>query len=108
MPAAGAGRQPCGCCSRQSGRRQSPGRAAVSRRELTKGGRDHAALRAAIPRSRLGGRLGEPGLTAFCRVKYNGTLSNGQKFDEGSAEFRVNEVVPGWTEALQSMVVGGA
>jgi FKBP-type peptidyl-prolyl cis-trans isomerase len=46
------------------------------------------------------------------RVNYKGTLLDGTEFDNsarhgGPAEFQVNEVIPGWTEALQKMLVGG-
>lgn len=46
------------------------------------------------------------------RVHYTGTLTNGEKFDSSvdrgqPAEFPVGGVIPGWTEALQLMKVGG-
>jgi FKBP-type peptidyl-prolyl cis-trans isomerase len=51
-----------------------------------------------------------PALTDKVRCHYRGTLLNGTEFDSsyGSdpAEFAVNEVIPGWTEALQKMKVG--
>lgn len=45
------------------------------------------------------------------KVNYRGTLINGQEFDSSykrgePAEFPVNAVIPGWTEALQLMPVG--
>jgi FKBP-type peptidyl-prolyl cis-trans isomerase FklB len=44
-------------------------------------------------------------------TKYRGTLIDGTEFDNsekhgGTATFAVNQVVPGWTEALQLMKVG--
>jgi FKBP-type peptidyl-prolyl cis-trans isomerase len=44
-------------------------------------------------------------------TKYRGTLIDGTEFDNsekhgGTAEFGVNQVIPGWTEALQLMKVG--
>lgn len=45
-------------------------------------------------------------------VNYRGTLLNGKEFDSSAkrgqpAEFPVNRVIRGWTEALQMMKVGG-
>jgi FKBP-type peptidyl-prolyl cis-trans isomerase FklB len=45
-------------------------------------------------------------------VKYRGTLINGQEFDSSArdgepATFRVDELIPGWAEALQLMKEGG-
>ena len=44
-------------------------------------------------------------------VHYTGTLTDGTKFDSSEdrgqpASFQVNQVIPGWTEALQKMKVG--
>ena len=44
-------------------------------------------------------------------VHYTGTLIDGTKFDSSEdrgqpASFQVNQVIPGWTEALQKMKVG--
>lgn len=46
------------------------------------------------------------------KAHYRGTLTNGQQFDSSydrgqPAEFPVNGVIKGWTEALQMMKVGG-
>lgn len=46
------------------------------------------------------------------KCHYTGTLTNGEKFDSSvdrgqPAEFPVGGVIPGWTEALQMMKVGG-
>lgn len=46
------------------------------------------------------------------KVHYTGKLTNGEKFDSSvdrgqPAEFPVGGVIPGWTEALQLMKVGG-
>ena len=45
------------------------------------------------------------------KVHYKGTLIDGKQFDSSydrgePAEFPVNAVIPGWTEALQLMPVG--
>jgi peptidylprolyl isomerase len=44
------------------------------------------------------------------KVKYAGTLENGQKFDSGTFDFRVGtgEVIKGWDEGLITMKVGGS
>jgi FKBP-type peptidyl-prolyl cis-trans isomerase len=51
-----------------------------------------------------------PALTDKVRVHYRGTLLDGTEFDSSyggePAGFGVNEVIPGWTEALQKMRVG--
>ncbi len=52
-----------------------------------------------------------PGLTAKVKTHYHGTLVDGTVFDSSyergqPAEFPVNGVIAGWTEALQLMPVG--
>jgi len=52
-----------------------------------------------------------PKATDTVRTHYHGTLINGKVFDSSvergePAEFPVNRVIPGWTEALQLMKVG--
>jgi len=52
-----------------------------------------------------------PSLTSEVKVHYVGNLISGKEFDSSlrrnePAEFPVNGVIPGWTEALQRMVVG--
>jgi len=52
-----------------------------------------------------------PGLTSKVKTHYHGTLINGTVFDSSydrgqPAEFPVNGVIAGWTEALQLMPVG--
>jgi len=51
-----------------------------------------------------------PGLTDKVRCHYRGTLIDGTEFDSSiggePAQFPVNQVIPGWTEALQKMRVG--
>lgn len=52
----------------------------------------------------------KPAATDRVRVHYTGRLLDGKVFDSsverGPAEFGVNEVIKGWTEALQLMPVG--
>ena len=53
----------------------------------------------------------KPGLQSTVVTHYHGTLLDGTVFDSSvdrgeSAEFGVNQVIPGWTEALQMMSVG--
>lgn len=53
-----------------------------------------------------------PKATDTVKVHYRGTLIDGKEFDSSHsrgepATFPVNRVIPGWTEALQLMKVGG-
>lgn len=55
----------------------------------------------------------KPGRTDKVRCQYEGTFPNGQKFDSSydrnePAVFGVNQVIAGWTEALQLMSEGSA
>src|SRR4029079_9004560 len=58
------------------------------------------------------GRGPSPALSDKVSCNYRGTLLNGTEFDSSQrhggkpAEFGVNQVIPGWTEALQKMKVG--
>ncbi len=52
-----------------------------------------------------------PSVSSTVRTHYKGTLINGNVFDSSydrgePAEFPLNAVIPGWTEALQIMSVG--
>ena len=58
------------------------------------------------------GQGDSPKLEDIVTVNYRGTLIDGTEFDSSykrgqPAKFRVNGVVPGWTEALQKMKPGG-
>lgn len=53
----------------------------------------------------------KPTATSVVRTHYHGSFINGQVFDSSvtrnePAEFALNEVIPGWAEALQMMKVG--
>lgn len=53
----------------------------------------------------------KPSATDTVKVHYTGTLLDGTKFDSSvdrgqPAQFALNAVIPGWTEALQLMPVG--
>ena len=55
----------------------------------------------------------KPGMTDKVKCHYEGTLQNGMKFDSSydrdePAVFGVNQVIAGWTEALQLMSEGSA
>ena len=57
------------------------------------------------------GKGAKPKASDSVKVHYKGTLLDGTKFDSSydrkePAQFVLNSVVPGWTEALQLMPVG--
>tara|TARA_R110000868_G_scaffold410505_4_gene698886 strand:+ start:132586 stop:133278 length:693 start_codon:yes stop_codon:yes gene_type:complete len=57
------------------------------------------------------GKGAKPGPTDKVTVKYTGKLLDGTVFDAsskhgGTASFQVNQVIPGWTQALQMMHTG--
>lgn len=57
------------------------------------------------------GKGNKPGTTDTVKVHYHGTLIDGTVFDSSvsrgtPASFGVNQVIPGWTEALQLMNEG--
>ena len=41
-----------------------------------------------------------------CEVTYLGTFKDGSKFDGGTTSFAPNQVIKGWTEAMQYMTEG--
>ena len=52
-----------------------------------------------------------PNATSTVKVHYTGWTTDGKMFDSSVArgeeiEFRLNQVIPGWTEGVQLMVVG--
>jgi peptidylprolyl isomerase len=54
----------------------------------------------------------QPGPTDYVTVQYTGTLDNGTVFDAsrqhgGAVTFPLNRVIPGWSEGVGSMKVGG-
>ena len=57
------------------------------------------------------GEGAKPTSTDMVKVHYQGTLLDGTEFDSSykrnePAEFQVDQVIPGWQEALQLMAVG--
>jgi FKBP-type peptidyl-prolyl cis-trans isomerase FkpA len=57
------------------------------------------------------GQGASPAATDTVKVHYVGTLTNGTEFDSSvkrgqPAEFKVNQVIPCWTEGVQKMKVG--
>merc|ERR1711941_63737 len=47
-----------------------------------------------------------PGVNTACDVTYAGQLTNGKQFDAGTLSFAPNQVIAGWTEAMQMMHEG--
>lgn len=41
-----------------------------------------------------------------CKVTYAGTFKDGKSFDSGTTSFAPNQVIKGWTEAMQLMGEG--
>lgn len=59
----------------------------------------------------IAGAGSNPKADSTVRVQYRGTLVDGTEFDAsanhgGAVELRVDQVIPGWTEALQQMQEG--
>jgi len=56
---------------------------------------------------RQGSGTRKPGLHTKCDVRYRGTFPSGKEFDSASrATFAPDQVIKGWTEAMQMMVEG--
>eukprot|EP00994_Dinema_validum_P004048 NODE_2077_length_772_cov_158.165975_g1666_i0.p1 GENE.NODE_2077_length_772_cov_158.165975_g1666_i0~~NODE_2077_length_772_cov_158.165975_g1666_i0.p1 ORF type:complete len:234 (-),score=83.06 NODE_2077_length_772_cov_158.165975_g1666_i0:69-719(-) len=53
-----------------------------------------------------GGGAFHPTEDSPCEVTYRGTLTDGTQFDAGTTTFAPNQVIRGWTEAMQLMVEG--
>lgn len=47
-----------------------------------------------------------PNVGDTCKVTYAGTFKDGRQFDAGTTDFAPNQVIPGWTEAMQYMAEG--
>ncbi|RJG47757.1 FKBP-type peptidyl-prolyl cis-trans isomerase [Motilimonas pumila] len=72
--------------------------------KVTESGLQYKVLKAGIGSS-------HPKSNSKVTVHYHGTLINGEVFDSSldrgePATFRLNQVIPGWTEGVQLMVVG--
>ena len=82
---------------------------------LAKAAAEAGAVRTAsglVYRDVTAGTGPSPAATDSVRVHYRGTLVNGTEFDSSYArneptEFRLNGVIPCWTEGVQRMKVGG-
>ena len=62
-------------------------------------------------RTLTAGKGASPSATDTVKVHYRGTLTDGKEFDSSIArgepvEFKLNEVIPCWTEGVQTMKVG--
>jgi FKBP-type peptidyl-prolyl cis-trans isomerase FklB len=47
------------------------------------------------------GKKSSPNVGDSCEVTYSGKLKDGTPFDSGTTSFAPNQVIKGWTEALQ-------
>jgi len=52
------------------------------------------------------GKKNSPNVGDSCEVTYSGKLKDGTPFDSGTTSFAPNQVIKGWTEALQLMCEG--
>eukprot|EP00960_Hanusia_phi_P013865 406318-Hanusia_phi.AAC.6 len=52
------------------------------------------------------GKKSSPNVGDSCKVTYSGKLKDGTPFDSGTTSFAPNQVIKGWTEALQLMCEG--
>jgi FKBP-type peptidyl-prolyl cis-trans isomerase FkpA len=64
-----------------------------------------------IHRTLTPGKGASPAATDTVKVHYRGTLTDGKEFDSSIArgqpvEFKLNQVIPCWTEGVQAMKVG--
>lgn len=64
-----------------------------------------------VHRTLTPGKGASPAATDTVKVHYRGTLTDGKEFDSSIArgqpvEFKLNEVIPCWTEGVQAMKVG--
>jgi FKBP-type peptidyl-prolyl cis-trans isomerase FkpA len=93
-----------------AGRNQAEGAAFLAKNKLVKGVFTTASgLQYMVLRQGAGPR---PLPSDRVRVNYHGTLLDGTVFDSSydrgqPAEFALNEVIPGWTEGVAMMPVGG-
>jgi FKBP-type peptidyl-prolyl cis-trans isomerase FklB len=55
---------------------------------------------------KTGGKKSSPNVGDSCEVTYAGKLKDGTPFDSGTTSFAPNQVIKGWTEALQLMCEG--
>ena len=68
---------------------------------VTDSGLQYRVLRQGTSSSRARPAIDQP-----CVVQYRGWLIDGTEFDAGTSTFKPSDVIRGWTEALQMMVVG--
>lgn len=59
-----------------------------------------------LKEGKVKGKKTSPNIGDSCEVTYAGKLKDGTPFDSGTTSFAPNQVIKGWTEALQLMCEG--
>merc|ERR1719504_407569 len=59
-----------------------------------------------LKEGKVKGKKTSPNIGDSCEVTYAGKLKDGTPFDSGTTSFAPNQVIKGWTEALQMMCEG--
>ena len=75
----------CSCCSQEEGVHKLPS----------------GMLYRVLKTGKTSGKKSSPNVGDSCEVTYSGKLKDGTPFDSGTTSFAPNQVIKGWTEALQ-------
>ncbi|HLK55617.1 MAG TPA: FKBP-type peptidyl-prolyl cis-trans isomerase [Chthonomonadaceae bacterium] len=103
-PAAGGAEKSAPDAGKKEEGKPDEGKAAAGKMQKTASGLQYQHLKV--------GTGASPTAASTVKVNYRGTLEDGTEFDSsykhgGPIEFPLNGVIPGWTEGIQLMKVGG-